>query len=84
MLREDKLYIVVNNSTTDYNISDCLDIFKDLELAKQMLKNLYNTTVDIKYYKYEIKVYKFNINKYDLINETYTYNYKLDKFIKHS
>jgi hypothetical protein len=84
MLSEDNLYIVVNNATSDYNISDCFDIFKDLELAKQMLKNLYKSTFDIKYFNYEIKLYKFNNNKYELTNESYSYNYKLDKFVKHS
>ena len=82
MLKEDKLYIVITNSAYDYNISDCFDIFKHLELAKQMLKNIYKSTVDFKYYDYEIKVYKYNGKKYELTNESYTY--KLDQFIKHS
>jgi hypothetical protein len=84
MSTEDKLYVVVMNSLNDYNdynVLDCFEIFKDLELAKEMLKNIYRTTVDFKYYNYEIKVYKFNNIKYELINESYTYN--LDKFIKH-
>lgn len=70
------------NSTTDFDILDCFDILKDLELAKEMLKNIYKSTVDFKYYDYEIKVYKYNGKKYDLTNESYTY--KFDNFIKHS
>lgn len=82
MSSEEKLFVVIMNSMTDYNVSDCFEIFKDLELAKQMLKNICNTTVDPKYDNYEIKVYKFNKNKYELTNEYYTYNLK--KIIAHS
>jgi hypothetical protein len=82
MNEEKYLYVVIMNSTREYNICDCFDIFKDLELAKEMLKNLYKTTVDFKYYNYEIKVYRFNNKKYDLTNISYTYRF--DEFIKHS
>lgn len=29
MSYENILYIIINNSTSDYNISDCFEIFKD-------------------------------------------------------
>lgn len=82
MMTEDKLFIVAQNNTTDYNLWDCLEIFKELELAKQMLKNLYKSTIDLTSYNYEIRVYRFDGKKYQLTDETYSY--RLDKFTKHS
>lgn len=46
--------------------------------------NLYKRTVYIIYFNYETKVYKFNNNKYELTKESYTYNYNLKNFVKHS
>ena len=70
MSHENTLYIIINNSTSDYNIWDCFEIFKDLELAERILINLYKTKVDIIYFNYETKVYKFNNNKYVLTKES--------------
>jgi hypothetical protein len=82
MTFEDKLYIIVNNSTSDYTILDCIDIFKNLEFAKQMLINLYNSTFETKYFNYHIKVYKFVNNKYEITDECFTYEEQI--FFKHS
>ena len=83
MSAEDYLYVVISNGcVSEFKICDCFDIFKDLELAKKMLKNIYNSTADLQNFDYQIRVYKFNGIKYDLSNLSYTY--ESNKFVKHS
>jgi len=68
----------------NYNINedDILfsGIYIDLETAKNELKNIYNKTVDYKYYDYRITVYNLVDKEYKITDKIYTY--KFDEFME--
>ena len=66
----------------ELNENVCCCIYTDLETAKQELKNIYNKTVDYKYFGYKIMIYTLDDNQYKFTNRILTYRF--DEFTEYN
>ena len=69
-----QLFVVKNE--TDGAIA----FYAELEKAKSALKSIYDTTIDFKYWDYEIQVYDLVDGEYVVTSVSYMYEYRLDRF----
>jgi hypothetical protein len=57
------------------NLTDVIGFYTDLEKAKNVLKEIYNKNLGLKYYEYKINVYHLLDNEYKISNISYIYSF---------
>lgn len=68
----------MNNMFVIKNINGIIALYIDLDKAKNELKNIYNNTIDYKYYCYEIVIY--NLINDEFVNTNASFIYVYDVF----